>query len=171
MEQRTRPLREYLFFICLALQVIYLSSGCILDGQWIGLVCVLGLGSLWIYARNKYVAWVPHLLFLSSLALAAIVILMGAQPVLVIIGSGFSLITWDLYLLNSDLQDSPIKEPARRYENRHLQLLMAAAVAAIFVAILGRFVTINLPFILLVVLILLALFGLDRLWSLLGKTK
>jgi len=171
MEQNRRPYREYLFYGCLALQVICLSTAFILVGKWIGLVCALGLGGLWIYSRNKRTAWVPHLLFLSSLALAAAAILTSAQPVLPVIGAGFSLMVWDLFLLNSDLQDFPQKEPSRRYESRHLWSLILAATAGVLIALLGRLVSINPPFVLLVTLILLAMFGLDRLWSMLAKSK
>jgi hypothetical protein len=171
MEQRPRVFREYLFYICLALQVLCLSSAFILIGKWIGLVCALGLCGLWIYMRNKQVAWEPHLLFLSSLALAAAAIITGALPALPIIGSGFSLMVWDLFLLNNDLPDPPQKVPARRYESRHLWSLSLAAASGILIALVGRQVSINPPFVLLAALILLAMFGLDRLWSLLEKTK
>jgi len=171
MGKSHRPYREYFYYGCLALQVICLSTAFILVGKWIGLVCALGLGALWIYARNKRIAWVPHLLFLSSLSLAAAAILTGAQPVLPVIGAGFTLMVWDLFLLNSDLQDSPQKEPSRRYESRHLWLLILAATAGVLIALLGRLVSINPPFVLLVALILLAMFGLDRLWSMLATSK
>jgi hypothetical protein len=64
-----------------------------------------------------------------------------------------------------------MKEPTRRFEQRHLWSLLLALIIGLAIAIAGRMVTLQVPFILLVAVILLTVFGLDRLWTVLGKSK
>ena len=54
--------------------------------------------------------------------------------------------------------------PTRQYENQHLRSLLLALGVALALIVVGRFVTIDLPFVLLLLSLALILFALDRLW-------
>jgi hypothetical protein len=171
MEKCTRPIHEYLFYASLTLMAVCLSVAFGSAGQWAGMLCSIGLGALWFALRNRQSRWLPHVLWLASLGLSATAILTGSLPVLSIFGAGCSLAAWDLHQLFFSLRDSPMKEPTRRFEQRHLWSLLLALIIGLAIAIAGRMVTLQVPFILLVAVILLTVFGLDRLWTVLGKSK
>jgi hypothetical protein len=171
MEKRTRPIREYFFSVSLALMATCLSAAFVSARQWAGMSCSIGLGAFWFALRNRQSRWLPHLFLLGALGLSAAAILTGSIPVLSIAGAGFSLAAWDLHQLNVSLQNSPMKESTRRFKQRHLWSLILALVIGLAIAIIGRMVTLQIPFILLAAVILLTVFGLDRLWNVLGKSK
>lgn len=171
MEKRTRPTREILFYASLALMTVCYSAAFLSTGQWVGVLCTIGLGLLWFDLRNRQSRWLPHVFLLAALVLPVTAILAGSNPVLSITGAGFSLAAWDLYQLISSLRDFPMKESTRRYEQRHLRSLFIALIIGLAIAITGRMVTLQVPFILLVVVILLVVLGLDRLWTVLGNSR
>jgi hypothetical protein len=171
MKKQQQPRREYLFDVSLALMVICLSAAYLQAGRWPGTICAAGLGVLWCLTRSREPYWFSHIYLLLSLTLAAAAILTHVQPVLAILASGLSLVTWDLHLLMHDLRESELKESTRRYEQHHLQSLALAVIAGLLVALIGRLIPLNLPFIVLVILILLSLFALDRFWRILNRSR
>ncbi|NMB59751.1 MAG: hypothetical protein GYA12_11315, partial [Chloroflexi bacterium] len=62
-------------------------------------------------------------------------------------------------------------ETISRFEQHHLRSLALAMGVGLSIAIIGRFINLKVPFILLFAIILLILFGLDRLWSQLARYK
>ena len=86
-----------------------------------------------------------------------------------IFGSAAALAAWDLVLLDSALGNHSYGEPTRRYENRHLQSLLMVLGFALLAIVLGRFVNLQLPFIVLLLSLAFILFALDRVWGYLKK--
>ncbi len=171
MQQQPRFIRSYVFKVSLALMVAFLSAAFFLIGEWSGLASAAGLGMLWFLLRKRVNRWLPHVFLFLSVAISAAAIITGGYPLLGMAGSVFALMAWDVHQLTVDLQCSPHKETISRFERRHLRSLVLAMGAGLSIAIIGRMISLKPPFILLFALVLLILFGLDRLWSQLARNK
>lgn len=171
MQGQPRFFRDYVFYGSLALSVICLAAGFFLIGQWTGSACAAMVGLLWFLSRRRTIRWLPHVFLILSLAASAAVILSGGYPLLGMAGSVFALLAWDVHHLIGDLLGTPQKETIGRFEHRHLRSLVLALGAGFLIASVGRMIRLQLPFILLFVIVLLILFGFDRLWSQLARNK
>jgi hypothetical protein len=157
-------LRKILFATSLTFFVLCLGAGYVTVGQWLGAIFTMITALAWIMVRKYPTSWLPHICLVVSVGLAAAGILTGSPAVWMIMGSGMALVVWDLLFLNDALGDTPNENQTRRYENRHLQSLAISLGAGLLAALLGRFIHLQISFILVVFFIALAVFGLDRLW-------
>ena len=82
-----------------------------------------------------------------------------------ICGSGVALAIWDLLLLDDAVKGSSLGEQTRRYENKHLQSLALALGCGLMVAFVGRLLNFQIPFAILMLFVILAVFGLDQVWG------
>ncbi len=158
-------LRRIFFAVCLALSVLCLAAGYGIARQWIGTVIAISIGLAWLLARRYPDSWLPFICLLASVCLAVVGRLTGSPPLLMICGSGIALAVWDLLLLDVALESNSFGEQTRQYESKHLQSLILALGLGLFVAFLGRLVTLQIPFALLVLFVALAIFSLDRIWD------
>lgn len=171
MQGKARFIRDYVFYGSLALMAVCLAAAFILIGQWSGSACAAMVGLLWFLSRKRTNRWLPHMFLFLTMAFSAVAILSGADPLLGMAGSVFALMAWDVHQLISDIQGTTQEETTGRFEYRHLRSLILSLGAGLSVAIIARMIRLQLPFILLFVLVLLILFGLDRLWSQLARNK
>ncbi len=158
-------LRKISFAVCMVLSVFCLAAGYGIAGQWIGMIIAITIGFAWLLARKYPASGLPLICLLASVCLAVVGRLTGSPPLLMICGSGFALAVWDLLLLDVGLGSNLFGEQTRQYESKHLQSLILALGLGLFVAFLGRLVTLQIPFVLLLVFIALAVFSLDRAWG------
>jgi hypothetical protein len=142
-----------------------LVIGYAINRQWIGVVGAGILGFTWWYSWNNPTSWETHICLLVTASLAVVGILLGTPPFLMILGSGMGLALWDLIYLNDSLKTDPPDVQTRHYEIKHLQLLLQLVVSGVFLGFAGHFLRFDTPFILLVVIIILALFSLNRIWQ------
>ncbi len=163
--------RRILFAVCLALSVLCLATGYAIAGQWLGTVVAIIIGLAWLLAR-KYPALGLSLICLwASVCLAVAGQLTGSPPLLMICGSGIALAVWDLLLLDVALGSDSLGAQTRQYESKHLQSLILALGLGLFAAFLGRLMTLQIPFVLLLLFIALAVFSLDRAWGHIKKQR
>jgi hypothetical protein len=163
------PLRKTFFIISLVLFIFCLATGYLLSGQWFGVGMTIIIGLAWWFVRKYPASWLTHLCLLASVCLAVAGCLAGASPVFMILGSGVALAVWDLSLLNVALEDSTVGEQTKRYENQHLRSLALALGFGLLAVLLGHWLKLQIPFVMLILFIALVLFGLDRIWSYLKK--
>jgi hypothetical protein len=163
--------RKTAFVACLVLSIFCLVAGYFLSGQWIGVVLAIVTGLAWLLAGKYPASWLPHLCLLASVCLAVVGRLAGASPLLMLLGSGFALAVWDLSLLNGALGRSSFEAQTRRYENKHLQLLALALGFGLLVTFFGRWLHLQLPFVVLMLFVALVIFGLDRVWGYIKKAN
>jgi hypothetical protein len=163
--------RKIFFAACLMVSVLCLVAGYGIAGQWVGVVIAIIMGPAWLFARKYTDLWLPHICLLISVCLAIVGSLTGAPPLLMICASGFALVVWDLSFLDAALGSKSSGEQTRQYENRHLQSLMMALSSGLVIAFLGRLLHLQVPFFVLVFLIALVLFGLDRVWGYIKKAR
>ncbi len=155
----------------LAVLMLCLMAGYGLAGQWVGVAMALISGMGWLIGLKYSESWLPHLCLLMSVGLAVAGCLAGNSPVLMIFGAGAALAAWDALLLDASLGHSSPAAQTRRYEAAHLQLLALAIGSALVAVLAGRWLHFQLPFLVMVVLVVLVVFGIDRVWRYLGKYR
>jgi len=154
--------RRIFFVICMLISAACLAAGYASAGQWIGAVLAIILAAAWLLARRYPGADLGFICLLGSVCLAVAGQLSRAQPVLMTCGAGAALAAWDLLGLDETLNGG---EPQNReYENRHLQALASALGSGLLLAVLGRLLNLQVPFIVVAVSVGVLLFGLDRVW-------
>jgi hypothetical protein len=162
--------RKTFFAVCLIVSVICLATGYGFVGQWIGVVIAIAMGPAWLFAQKYPTSGLPFICLFASVCLAVTGKLTGSSSLLMICGSGFALAIWDLLLLDDALRNSSCGEQTRQYENKHLQSLVLALGSGLLAALFGRFLHLQIPFIILMFFIALVIFGLDRVWGYIKKT-
>jgi hypothetical protein len=163
--------RRTFFILFLLVSTLCLVAGYAIVGQWIGSVMAMLAGFTWLLARKYPFSGLPFLCLFAFIVLAVTGLLTGAPALLMICGSGISLGVWDLLFLDTELGSHSTEGQTKRYESAHLLSLTLALGSGLFVAFLGRFLNLQVPFVVLVLFVALALFGLDRVWGYLKKRK
>jgi hypothetical protein len=161
--------RKTLFVISLLISTLCLAAGYGIARHWLGLSVALLLGPTWWLARKHPGSGLPLVCLSISVGLAVIGRLTGSPPLWMIFGSAAALAAWDLLLLDSTLGNTTPGVPTRRYEVQHLWALLLALGSALLAIVAGRFVTIQLPFVVLLLSLAFLLFALDRVWRTLKK--
>lgn len=163
--------RKTFFAISLAAMMFCLMAGYGIAGQWIGVVIAIITAFGWLTGLKYPWFWLPHICLLGSISLAVAGCLAGYSPLLMIFGSGVALVVWDVLLLDASLRNSSPAAQTRRYETNHLQWLARAIGFALVVALFGRLLHFQVPFLAMVVAVALAAFGFDRVWGYLSKYR
>ena len=140
-----------------------------LSGQWIGAVIAITTGLAWLPARKYPASGLPFICLVVSVCLAVIGRLTGSPPLLMICGSGFALAVWDLIFLDGALGTNSFGEHTRQYESKHLQSLALALGSGLLVALVGRLLNFQIPFIVMMLFVALVIFGLERIWGAIKK--
>jgi hypothetical protein len=151
------PHRKALFLIFLIVSVGSLALGYALGGQLImalaALIPLLG----WLFARQY-----PTACLVVSICLPGLGLLVGASPFLMILSCTASLACWDLRLLDAALQSSSLTKEAGLFENQHIQTLLLALGGGFLLASAGTISSFQIPFGIMVLLVILAVLGLER---------
>jgi hypothetical protein len=147
-----------------------MMAGYGLAGKWMGSLAAILMGSAWLLARKNMDRWLRFICLLASVGLAVAGRLIGAIPLLMILSSAVALAVWDLIYLDAALGSNSHGEQTRRYENKHIQSLVLALGFGLFGTLLGRFINLRFPFIILMLLIAFTLFATDRIWVYIKRT-
>jgi len=162
-------LRKTLFVIGLIISVLCLAAGYGIAGQWIGAMIAILTGPAWLLARKYPASELPLVCLFVSVGFAVVGRLIGSPPFLMIFASAIALAVWDLLCLDAALGNTSSAQ-TRHYENKHLQSLTLALGSGLLATLLGSFVKIQIPFIVLMIFIIFILFALDRVWGYIKNT-
>jgi hypothetical protein len=154
-------LQRFLKWGTLTVGVVCLALGCGLVGQW-GLLAAVGLAGL---AGILLAGW-SAVAFVVLVGLAAVGICEGAWPILMILGATLALASWDLSNWEGFVADGLPDETAAWIEWRRYTYLALALGSGLLVTIVGRLVSFQLPFGVLMLLAALVLLGVDQTWRL-----
>ena len=161
-------LRNISFIVSLIISTICLAAGYVIADQWIGTAVAIVTGAVWLAAR-KFPATYQNACLLLPVSLALAGLLIGVNPMMMIAGSSFALAAWDLLLLDGALKGTSSGEQTNRYEKKHLQSLAIALGCGFVLAMLGRLLTFNIPFIVMLLLAAILIFGFERIGNELKK--
>jgi len=151
-------LRKSLFFVCL-----FAASACLIVGlastsaQWLaGIVLIPAIALLLTHrvAGN----WLPFAALVAFVVMAAAGLLLGSTPSLMVLSTTAALASWDLVNLERFLG----ARPHPLLEKRHIQILLPSLGLGLLLALAGEMISLSLPFIVMLLLVLLILFSLDR---------
>ena len=163
--------RRTFFFICLAVSMLCLTVGYAIVGEWIGAVIAMVTGLAWLLARKYPDSGLPFICLVVAICLAVVGLLKGSPSLLMICGSGFALAVWDLITLDHALGGNSLEVQTRQYESKHLQSLALVLGSGLLMAILGRLLNLQIPFVMLMLFVAMVVFGLDRAYGLIKKRK
>jgi hypothetical protein len=159
------PLRKTLSLVCLLACVACLVAGYALVGQWITLAAILLTFPVWLLARRWPSTWLPSTALVISIGLAAAGLMAGASPLLMILSATFALASWDQVLLDHTLTDrSSSAKTIVLFENRHYRSLAVALGLGLLIAVTGRMIRFQIPLGVMIILVIVVLFSLDRIW-------
>ena len=162
------PSRKILSLACALACVLCLAAGYAQAGQWLALLGVLPALLAWLAGFKWPQRWLPLAGLLLSICLAAAGLFTGAASVLMILSAAFALAAWDMILWNLSLDASALTDTPALLARSHYISLALAIGAGLLAALGGRLLRLQLPFGVLIFLVLLALLSLERLWHTLG---
>jgi hypothetical protein len=157
------PVRKILRFVLPLISVTCLGIGYARTGLWIAaLVTVFSLLA-WLPAIKWSFGFLPACALVLSVSLAAAGLLTGGGiPLWMLVSAALSVAGWDMVLWNSSLADNSASTHLTLMEGKHYQSLAAALGLGLLAIIAGRLVHFQIPFSWMVVLVILALFSLER---------
>ena len=162
------PVRKILALIFPLASLTCLAGGYLAAGQWLALPGLLVALLAWLLVWKWPFRWLPLAGLLLTVGLSAGGVFAGASPVLMILSVPFALAGWDLLLWNLALSASSPAAPSTLLARSHYISLAWAVGLGLLLALAGRLLRLQLPFGVLLFLVLLALLSLERLFHALG---
>ena len=158
--------RKILSLVCPIAYAVCLAVAYAQAGQWTSLAIVLLTFPAWLLARKQPSIELSSTVLLISVGLAAAGLFAGASPFLMMLSATFALASWDLVLLDHTLTDNANSsaKTIALFENRHYQNLALALGLSLLIAVAGQLIRLQIPLGGMILLVILALFGLDRVW-------
>jgi hypothetical protein len=162
------PFRKILSLVFPLACIACLAVGYSQAGQWLALTAILLPLVAWFSSLRWPYRWLPLAGLLLSVVLSGAGLFAGASPVLMILSTALALAGWDLLLWDHALPDDLSASMLSRITYSHYSSLALALVFGLLAALAGRLLRIQLPFGVLIFLVILALFSLEGLWRTLG---
>jgi hypothetical protein len=138
-----------------------------MSGQWVALAAVLIAFLTWFRARQWLSAWLSSAALVINVSLAAVGLLIGVSPFLMMLSATFALASWDLVRFDHILTGDSSTSAVARLEKKHYESLVLALGPGLLVAVTGRMIHFQIPLGGMVLLVITVLFSLDRVWRLL----
>lgn len=157
-----------LFLLCLVSSACCIAAGYIMIGSWLGAALMVVPCVPALLFRRIPAAWAPAVFLAGSTGIAAAGLLAGAPALMMIAGAAFALGAWDLANLELSLSDggkahaSAVDFPTHHVW-RHVSLLGLSLGAGLIAASAALAIPLRLPFLVMLPLVLLDFFCLERL--------
>jgi|WetSurMetagenome_2_1015567.scaffolds.fasta_scaffold353921_1 hypothetical protein len=159
-------LRRAISLACPIVCTICLAAGHAVNGWGIGVIAGASTGVAWWLANKWPATLLPVAAFVISIAWGAAGLLAGAPPLLMFPSATFALASWDLVLFDHSLADNPISSTSTivLFQNRHYRSLALALGLGLLIVLVGRTIHVQISFVSIGLLVLLALFSIDHIW-------
>jgi hypothetical protein len=154
---KIRALRLYL---CLVIATACLGVGYFLAGYWQIVPILLGTFVIWAWMKKQSGAWSASSFLLVYTVLAAVGVLADLSTALMIIACGFALASWDLLRFEQSIVGNATCHTGTSLEKHHLRSLAVAMATGLLFTIMSLYIHLQLPFVVIVSLVLIALGGL-----------
>jgi hypothetical protein len=151
--------------------MVCLAGGFGMTGQWIATALVLAPGFAWLYSQKFPFTWPAPACLIGFVFLAAFGLFEKSPAFLMVLGATAASASWDLQNLDRSMAGSSPTETARQFEKNHIQSLAIALGLGLLVAGTGLLFALQVPFVLLILLVILDLFSLDRVYRYLRNRK
>lgn len=153
--------------IILATSVLALGYG--LGGFWIPAILMLAMGSLWLLGRRTSCRWSASVMLILLVIAAAIGLRMDLEPALMLFGVVAALSAWDLDHFARRLTEAGRVEQEQALTRHHLRRLLIVDAVGLLLGAVALLIRVDLSFGVVLLLALLALLGLSRAISFLGR--
>ncbi len=157
MKERTRIL---LMSASFSISIGTSVAGYLMVGIWQVLIVFPILLILWLVTRHRSAFWTASGVMLIQVILAAIGIIAGSSLPLMLITGTTALISWELLLSHLDRQNFEPDPNLTPVERKHLTSLGAAGGIGFALSLLGPHISLQIPFVAIVALVLIAIGGL-----------
>lgn len=154
--------RKALFIFCWISSTFCLAGGYALLNQWLGMGLVVLIGLGWLVGWKYRAGYLANFCMISAVCLACAGLLWGAAYGLMIAGASFALAVWDVLLLMISIWSLPANPGLGAYEKKHLQSLGLAIGIGLAASLSLHWVNFRLPFIVMLLLVVLAGYGIER---------
>jgi hypothetical protein len=157
--------RKLLNLVLLILIPLCLTLGYAKIGPGMAFTAGLFILGAWLLAHRWPQTWFPSIALVVTVCLAVIELYQGASAPLMLVAAALALANWDLALLNRLPAGSPSFRKLTLLETKHYQSLLLALGLAIPASLIGRIIHFQIPFGIMILLVILAFFSLTRVWS------
>ena len=149
--------RSTILNICLIISTGCLGAGYIFDGYWQILPVLLVILLFWMMAKKQLGFWPTSGFLLVYLALAAIGVVADLPVGLMVVACTLALASWDLIQFERNLNENLLLETSTPFEKHHLRSLVLAVSAGLLLAFMSLYIHLQLPFGVIVSLVLIAM--------------
>ena len=158
------PVRKILRYVCPMISVTCLGIGFATTGSWIAALVMVFSLLTWLSAIKWPFGFPPSWTLVFSVSLAAAGLLTGAMPLLMLLGAALALAGWDVVLWDRSLTNNSPPTSLTLIESKHYQSLVMALGLGLLAILAGRLFRFQISFGWMVVIVILALFSLERIW-------
>ena len=151
---------ELVHNLCLVSSMVCLALAYLPGGYWPILPGLLAMILFWIVLRKRSAFWAASSLLSVYIFLAALGVVRDLSVPLLAVGCACALAAWDLTHFGQDMLDQENPDARMRLERQHLRSLAMAFSLGLAFAFLSMYLSLQIPFLLSVVLVLLAVGGL-----------
>ena len=151
-------LRKILFFICIGISALIGTAGYWQSGFMQGVIAVPAVSLLWIFARKKF----SSVCLVFSIAVAATGLLTGVRPLFMLFYTGLTLASWDLNSMDLSLSSNPPDQKTNLYQFMRLRNLGFCLGLGFLSILIGRSMSLPVPFLVIALFVILAVFFFDR---------
>ena len=164
-------LRRTISLVCAIICTVCLAAGYAMHGWGIVVVAGASTGLAWWLASKWPATLLPSAAFVISIAWGAVGLLTSAPVLLMILSAAFALASWDLVLFDHIVADNPISSTPTiaLFQYRHYRSLALALGLGLLIVLVGRTIRVQISFVIIGLLVLLALFSIDRIWRVLKE--
>ena len=156
---------------CAATSLVLTAGSFFLAGRgWFGLL-LLVLGGGWVFGLRRKVAWVTTFGLFIVYVFSAFGIWNRQAVLLLLPGSLFTLLAWDLDDFSGRLALAGPEDNVRALERRHFRWLGGTALAGLVLCLTPLFVPLRFNFEWVIVMIVLGVWGVGRVINLLLKKR
>jgi hypothetical protein len=150
------------------------ASGCLVAaffaaGRWIEACAAVLPGLLLCFHGKPGRRWVPTVSLVCAVLAAAAALFLGAPAMLAILGAALALAAWDLASFAQIVGGGESPHAVQRLELRHSWSLVQAIGLGVGLAAAGVFLSLRVPFAVMLVLAALDLFCLGRMYRILSR--
>jgi nitrate reductase gamma subunit len=151
-------LRKLPLFTSWGLSTFMAVTGFWQIGLWPGAIAVLVCAIAWIFIRKKF----SSAYLAASVIFAANGLLLGVSAPFMFFYAGFSLAAWDLNSMDLSLSENSPDQKSSLYQSRRLLALGFSLSVGFLTILLGHLLSFQIPFIVMVLLLVLVFFSLNR---------
>jgi hypothetical protein len=164
MRIKTMPVETLTFYGFASLSILCQMAGYAGMGGWIWMIAGMVLAALWLLSRKFETRMIASLALTATVGLAITGIALGCSGWLLIASAAFGLAAWDILMMGTETRDSWDDCDWQSYRDSHLKTCLLVVVGGLLFALLGRQINFQIPFVVMIGLVITGVFILNRVW-------